>query len=59
MYIFMKNLIGRTTIVEVESYDVAEDLKFMIQDKFGFPPKKQCLVFNGRELEDGCTLHLI
>ncbi|KDQ09070.1 hypothetical protein BOTBODRAFT_37317 [Botryobasidium botryosum FD-172 SS1] len=56
-YIFVKTLTGKTITLGCEpSYTVGE-IKALIQDKEGILPKKQRLIYAGRQLEDGRILH--
>ena len=57
MQIFAKE-VGEDTYItlEVEPTDRIEDVKAKIQDKKGFPPETQTLVFAWNTLEDGNTL---
>ena len=48
---------GKMTTLDVLPGDDVQKIKFEIYDQEGIPPSLQYLLFNGKELEDGWTLH--
>ena len=55
MYIFVKNLTGKTITLEVETSDTIKNVKTKIQDKEG-DQQSLHLIYAGHELEEGRTL---
>jgi len=56
MQIFVKNLLGNTIIIEIDSNNTIADLKKIINEKDGILPEYQRLTFKGKELYDARTL---
>jgi len=56
MQIYVKTLTERTITLELEGSETIEDVKAKIQNKEGIPPNQQKLMFDGKEVEDSCTL---
>ena len=56
MQIFVKTSTGKTITLEIEPTDFIKEVKVKIQDKEGFLPVEQVLVFAGKTLEDENTL---
>lgn len=56
MQIFIKNLIGNTILLNVNSNDTIFDIKNKINEIDGILPEYQRLTFKGKEVYDNRTL---
>ena len=51
----VRNMNGRTVVVNVDKDDDINVLKQKLNDEEGIPPQEQRLVFGGKELKPGKT----
>jgi ubiquitin len=56
MQIFVRNLIGKTLALRVDSSNLVDTVKDIIQQREGVPQTEQRLIFAGKQLENGRTL---
>jgi ubiquitin C len=56
MIIFIKTLIGKTILIDVEPSDSIQLIKTKIQVKEGIRSSHQRLIFAGKQFEDGRTI---
>ena len=54
--VYVRDMTGKTTPLQVRADSAIEDLKHLYQDKDGTPPDQQRLIWNGWQLEDKRTL---
>ena len=57
MQIFIKLNTGRTITLDVEPNDSIENIKNKIEEREGFDPEQQILLFAGKKLENNRTLY--
>ncbi|KAM3354206.1 hypothetical protein ACQJBY_025078 [Aegilops geniculata] len=56
MHVFVRTLVNTIMKFEVGREDSIYNVKAKIFDETCIPPGRQCLIFAGKALEDGCTL---
>ena len=56
MTIFIEVVGGKTISLECCLNNTIDELKYMIYIKEGLPPCQQRLVYNRKQLDDGCKL---
>ena len=52
----VKTLTGKTITIQVEPNYTPQHLRILIEAKEGIPPDQQRVIFEGKQLEEGCTL---
>lgn len=57
LQIFVKTVSGKTITLDVEPSESCATLRSRIQAKTLIPPCQQCLIFEGKQLEDDRTLN--
>ena len=56
MQIYMETRIGKCITLKLRSNNTVKNMKESIQEEEGIVPEEQCVIFDGKELEDDHTL---
>jgi len=55
-HIFVKNLTRKTKLLWVSEGDSTVDLKSLLEQRMGIPSSFQCLIYQGKQLQDSSML---
>ncbi|XP_078344184.1 polyubiquitin-C-like [Oculina patagonica] len=56
MEIYVETRIGKWITLKLKPHNTIMNVKESIHEEEGIAPEEQCVIFAGKELEDGCTL---
>lgn len=56
IWIYVKQLSGKVTPVQVSPHELVDDMKLLIMDSTGIPPEQMQPIFGGQQMQDGRVL---